>query len=73
MYSVQKYDREKKAWKTLYISSRKETSTGLMTELIKVHPGIRYRIVGEKAVEPYVKYSEVINRKDNIEEILLRH
>jgi len=43
-YCVKKYDMEKGAWKTIYISSKKETATGLLKDLIKEHPGARYRV-----------------------------
>ncbi|MBA7524703.1 hypothetical protein ES705_16845 [subsurface metagenome] len=43
-YYVQKYDIEKGVWKTLYISSKKKTATGLLKDLIKENPGTQYQV-----------------------------
>ena len=71
-YAVQRYDRKNEAWKNMYISSKKKTATQLMVDLKDLRPTSRYRVVAIKCAHPTIVFSEVINRKDDIEEVLLR-
>ncbi|MBA7517937.1 hypothetical protein ES705_09998 [subsurface metagenome] len=73
MYSVQKYEKEKEEWKNLYLSKKKNTAVTLMCDLMDLRPTNRYRIVAAKCAHPAIVFSEVINRKGSIKEILLRH
>ncbi|MBA7525428.1 hypothetical protein ES705_17579 [subsurface metagenome] len=43
-YAVQRYDLEMKAWKIIYIFNKKKKATELLKDLIKEHPGARYRV-----------------------------